>query len=92
MSNYFDDLLLLLDRIARTTYVDAVYCYRPSSVVCRSVGLSVCHTSEPCKTAEPIEMPFGLRTWMGPGNRVSDGGPDPPMGSDNFKGKRGVPL
>ena len=23
-----------------TTYVDAVYCYRPSSVVCRSVGLS----------------------------------------------------
>jgi len=27
-----------------TTYVDAVYCYRPSSVVCPSV----CHTSEPC--------------------------------------------
>jgi len=23
-----------------TTYVDAAYCYRPSSVVCRSVGLS----------------------------------------------------
>jgi len=30
------------------TYVDAAYCYRPSSVVCRSVCLSVCHTSEPC--------------------------------------------
>jgi len=28
-----------------TTYVDAVYCYRPSSVVCRSVR----HTSDPCK-------------------------------------------
>jgi len=28
-----------------TTYVDAAYCYQPSSVVCRSV----CHTSEPCK-------------------------------------------
>jgi len=28
-----------------TMYVDAAYCYRPSSVVC----LSVCHTSEPCK-------------------------------------------
>ena len=28
-----------------TTYVDAAYCYRLSSVVCRSV----CHTSEPCK-------------------------------------------
>jgi len=25
-----------------TTYVDAAYCYRPSSVVCLSVGLSVC--------------------------------------------------
>jgi len=30
-----------------TTYVlvDAVYCFRPSSVICRSV----CHSSEPCK-------------------------------------------
>ena len=28
-----------------TTYVDAAYCHRPSSVVCRSV----CHSSEPCK-------------------------------------------
>jgi len=35
----------LLDHIARTTYVHAVYCYRPSSMVC----LSVCHSSEPCK-------------------------------------------
>jgi len=26
-------------------YVDAAYCYRPSSVVCRSVY----HSSEPCK-------------------------------------------
>jgi len=42
----------LLDRIARTTYVDAVYCYRPS-VVCRSVTLV-----SSAKTAEPIEMPF----------------------------------
>jgi len=40
-----------------TTYVDAAYCYRPSSVVCLSVGrlvsrsvcLSVCHSNEPCK-------------------------------------------
>ena len=29
---------ILLGHIARTTYVDAVYCYRPSSVVCPSVG------------------------------------------------------
>jgi len=26
-----------LDRIAHTTYADAVYCYWPSSIVCRSI-------------------------------------------------------
>jgi len=45
-----------------TTYVDAAYCYRPSSVICLSVTLV-----SPAKTAEPIEMPFMLRTRMGPG-------------------------
>ena len=58
------------------TYVDAAYCYRLSSVVCRSVclsvGLSVTLVS-PAKTAEPIEMPFGLWAWMGPRNHVLDG-------------------
>jgi len=29
----------------RTTYVDAAYCYRPSTMVCQSV----CHSREPCK-------------------------------------------
>jgi len=28
-----------------------------------------------CKTAEPIEMPFGLWAWMGSRNRMLDGGP-----------------
>jgi len=37
-----------------TTCVDAAYCYRPSSVVSRSVTIA-----SPVKTAEPIEMPFG---------------------------------
>ena len=33
-----------------TTYEDAANCYRPSSVICLSVGLlSVCHCSELCK-------------------------------------------
>jgi len=32
----------------------------------------------PGKTAEPIEMPFGLRTRVGPRNHVLDGGPGPP--------------
>jgi len=38
-----------------TTYIDAVYCYRLSNVVCQSVTLV-----SPAKTAEPTEMPFGL--------------------------------
>jgi len=42
-----------------TTYIDAANCYRPNSVVCRSVCLSVTVAS-PAKTAELIEMPFGL--------------------------------
>jgi len=28
------------------------------------------------KTAEPIEMPFGLWAWIGPRNRVLDGSPE----------------
>ena len=54
-----------------TPYVDAAAasCYRPSSVVC---GLSVRVVSL-ANTAEPIEMPFGLRTRMGPRNCVLGG-------------------
>jgi len=74
-----------------TTYVDAAYSYRPSSVVCRSVGLSVTLVS-PAKTAAPIELPFGLRTWVGPRNHVLDGGPDPSMGMDKFWGENGRPI
>ena len=44
----------------------------------RSVGLSVTLVS-PAKTAAPIDMPFGLRTRVGPRNRVLDGVPDAPM-------------
>jgi len=32
----------------------------------------------PVKTAEAIEMPFGLKTWVAPGKHVLDGAPDPP--------------
>ena len=41
------------------------------------VGLSVMIWS-PAKTAEPIELLFGLWTWVGQRNHVFDGGPDPP--------------
>ena len=44
--------------------------------VCLSVCLSVTIVS-PAKTAEPIEIPFGLWTRVGPKNHVLDGGLDP---------------
>ena len=42
-------------------YVDAAYCYQPSSMVYRSVTVV-----SPTKMVEPIEMLFGLRTRVGP--------------------------
>jgi len=84
--------MLLLGRIAvLRTYMRPIVTDR----VAWSVGLSVClpvTPVSPAKVAEPIEMPFGLRTRVGPGNHVLDGGPDPQMGRDNFVGGRGVPL
>ena len=46
----------------------------------------------PAKTAELIEMPFGLRTRVGPGNHVLDGGSVPPVGSGNFEVGKGRPI
>jgi len=51
--------------------------------VCLSVGLSVTLVS-PAKTVEPIDMPFGLRTWVGPRDHVLDGGSDPPYAKGQF--------
>ena len=63
---------LLFCRIIRphcsTTCVGVTCCYRPSSVICWSVCLSVCLSVTAvsrAKTAEPIEMPFWLRTRVG---------------------------
>ena len=44
------------------------------------VGLSVCQSVtlvSPAKTATPKEMPFGLRTQVGPENHILAGSPDP---------------
>ena len=63
-------------------------------MVCLSVGLSVTLLS-PAKTAEPIKMPFGLRTWLGPRDHVLDGGSDSPMVRGKFffgGGRMDVPL
>jgi len=56
-------------------------------VVSRSVSLV-----SPAKTPAPIELPFGLRTWVGPGNHVLDGGPDPPNGKGQIFGENGRPI
>ena len=50
-----------------TTYVDAAYSYRPSSVICRSVCLSVCHTSEPCKNGCTDRAAVWVEDLGGPG-------------------------
>ena len=58
-------------------------------------GLSVCLSvtlASPAKTPEPIKMPFGLRTRVGPGNNVLDGGLDPPVRTDDFEGRKGRPI
>ena len=62
---------------------------RATPIVTDHVGLCVTVVS-PAKTAEPIVMPFGLRTRVGPGNHVLDGGTDPPMRRGNFEERRGV--
>ena len=40
------------------------------------------------KTAEPIEMSFGLRTRVDPRNHVLDGGPHHLLEKDNIEGER----
>jgi len=69
-----------------TTYVDAAYCYRLISVVCQSVTLV-----SPAKTAEPIEMPFGLWAQTGPRNHVLDGVHIPPREGAILRGQ-GWPI
>ena len=66
-----------------TTYVDAAYCYQPSSVVCRSVGRSICHTSEPCKRGWTDWDAVWVVDLDRPMNHKLDGGPDP-HGRGNF--------
>jgi len=46
--------------------------YGRSSSVVRSG-----HVCEPCRMTEPIEMPFGMKTWMGPRNHVLEESRDP---------------
>jgi len=45
----------------------------------------------PAKTAEPIEMPAGVWTWVDPSNDVLDGGLDPPGEGAMWSGERASP-
>lgn len=49
-------------------------------------GLSVSNDRELRKTAEAIDIPFGMWSLAGPRNRVLVGGPDPHTGRDTFEG------
>jgi len=61
----------LLCRIAvLRTYVRPIVTDRVAWSVSLSVDVSVSHTSDPSKTAEAIELPFGLRTRVRPRNHV----------------------
>ena len=60
-----------------------------------SVGLSVGRSItvvSPVKMAELIEMPFGLRIWVGPRTNVLDGDQHSLMGRGNFHVEKGGRL
>jgi len=88
ISNYFDHFLLLGRTVVLCTYMRPIVTDRAECglSVGRSVSLSVTLVSL-AKTAAPIEMPFGLRTVMGPGNRVLHGGQIPPWEVVILRGK-----
>jgi len=78
---------IIVDCFFLTDSVDVAYCYRPTSVVCRSVTVV-----SPAKTAELTKMPFALKTQVGSRNHVLDGGTHPPWERANVRGGRGGPL
>jgi len=78
-----------LVRPHRSTSYRPIACYRRRSVVCRSVGRSVCMS--PAKTAKKIEMPFRkwTRTPMDPRNEPCiRWGPDPYSRRANYEGEK----
>jgi len=62
-----------------------------TDTVCWSICLSVMTVSaamSTAKTAELIEMPFLIWTWVDPRNHVLDRGPDPLTWRGNFKDEK----
>jgi len=75
-----------------TTYVDAAYCYRPCSVVCLSVSLSVCHASEPCKNSFTDPDAVWVEDSGGPKVPCIRWRSISPIGRGNFEGGKGRPI
>jgi len=68
---------------ADATYVDAVYCYRPSSVV----YLSVCRSVTVVNPGERLNR-WICRLVCDPKDRVLTGGADPPWEGAILRGER----
>ena len=83
-------IIIIITPHHSTTYVDAAYCYRPSSMVCRSV----CHTSEPCKNGCTDRDVVWVEDSSGPKEPCWGllDGVQIPMGRDNFEGVKGRPI
>jgi len=80
-------ILIIIRPHRSTMYIDAAYCYRPSSVVCQSV----CHTSEPCKNGWTNQDAVWFENSGGPRKLCIRWGPDTPWEGTIFGG-RSVPL
>jgi len=86
MQNVSEYMLVLALCLVYLCYQAASQYYvrmRPVVTDVEYVNLSVTIVSP----AEPIEMPFGFWTRVGPRNHVFDGSPDPPIGGAILRGK-----
>ena len=93
MHQFFTDALVIIIRPHRsTTYVDAAYCYRQSSVVCRFVGPSVCHSNEPCINNSANQDAVCVKDSGGHMKPCIRWRFSSPMGRGNFKGENGRPV
>jgi len=78
----------LLRRVAvLRTYMRLIVTDQAAWSVGLSVGLSVCHTSEPCKNGRSDPDVVWVEDRVGPRNHILHAGPDPPWKGGNFEGK-----
>ena len=85
-------IIIIIKPHRSTTYVDVAYCYRPCSVICRSVYLSVCRTNESCKNGCTDRDAVWIEDLGGPKEPCIRWGFKSPIGRGNFLGGKGRPL